>query len=222
MTALSPPTRSETVDALRRARLYAILDTGYAPPETWKDLATGLIKGGVGVVQIRAKGEDPAFFESIVPEIRSICRTAGVPLILNDHPELAAKLNVDGCHLGQDDLALAEAGKVLKPYQICGKSTHSREQVAAAETEGADYIGFGPLFPTPTKPEYPAIGLENIQWVNQNISIPSFCIGGVNLETIGQVVESGARRVVVVSALLLSTHPQQTAEKLLTALSPQE
>jgi thiamine-phosphate pyrophosphorylase len=111
--------------------------------------------------------------------------------------------------VGQDDFTVADArwraGRALAgevPLPIIGKSTHSVEQAVAAAAEGADYLGFGPLFPTPTKAGRPAIGLAEIARVHGLVSIPIFCIGGVKLENLGDVIAAGARRVVIVSGIL--------------------
>ena len=118
-------------------------------------------------------------------------------------------LGAQGAHVGQDDFSVADArwragralaGEVTLP--IIGKSTHSLAQAMAAETEGADYIGFGPLFATPTKPGRPAIGLDEIRKAHERARIPIFCIGGIKLENLEAVIAAGARRVVIVSGLL--------------------
>ena len=126
----------------------------------------------------------------------------GVPLIINDHPQIARNVRADGVHLGQDDLPIAEARKVVGPKCAVGKSTHSIDQAIRAFYEGADYIGFGPIFATPTKPGYPPIGLDDIAKVHELVRIPIFCIGGIKLDNLAKVLEAGARRVVIVSGLL--------------------
>jgi thiamine-phosphate pyrophosphorylase len=132
-----------------------------------------------------------------------------VPFIINDFPELVPSVGADGAHVGQDDLAVSDArwraGRALAgevPAVIIGKSTHSVEQAVAAAESGADYIGFGPLYPTPTKAGRPAIGLEQIHRVHELVQIPIFCIGGVKLENLDAVLEAGAKRVVIVSGIL--------------------
>jgi thiamine-phosphate pyrophosphorylase len=125
-------------------------------------------------------------------------------VIVNDHPELAVEVGADGVHLGQDDGSLAEARRVVGPERIVGRSTHSPEQARAALEEGFDYIGFGPLFPTPTKLGRPGIGLADVAAVEREIGgrIPVFCIGGIKRGNLADVLAAGARRVVIVSELL--------------------
>jgi thiamine-phosphate pyrophosphorylase len=105
-------------------------------------------------------------------------------------------------HVGQDDDSIEKVRAQIKQPIVVGKSTHSIEQAVAAEREGADYIGFGPIFSTPTKPDYSPIGLEQICEVHKRVSIPIFCIGGINSENLAQVIAAGAKRVVIVSGLL--------------------
>jgi len=191
------------------ARLYGILDLGYTAPAEAERVASELCAGGVDILQLRAKGFDDLTVEEIGQRIEPITRSAGIPLIVNDFPELVPSIGAQGAHVGQEDGAIEEArwragralaGEVALP--LIGRSTHSVAQAVAAQAEGADYIGFGPLFPTPTKPGRPAIGIEEIRRVHELVSIPIFCIGGIKLENLAEVLHAGARRVVIVSGLL--------------------
>ena len=191
------------------ARLYGILDLGYIAPADAERVAAELCAGGVDILQLRAKGFDDLVVEEIGQRIEPITRSAGVPLIVNDFPELAPSIGAQGAHVGQEDGAIEEArwragralaGEVALP--LIGRSTHSVAQAVAAQAEGADYIGFGPLFPTPTKPGRPAIGVEEIRRVHELVSVPIFCIGGIKLENLAEVLHAGAQRVVIVSGLL--------------------
>ncbi|HVJ44921.1 MAG TPA: thiamine phosphate synthase, partial [Luteolibacter sp.] len=137
--------------SLSSARLYCILDLGYVAEESAEKITAELILGGADLLQLRAKGHDRETISRIAAKLLPICRAAGVPFILNDHPDLAAELGTDGVHIGQDDGSLADARQIVGPEMIIGRSTHSLDQARAALAEGFDYIGFGPLFPTPTK-----------------------------------------------------------------------
>lgn len=187
-----------------RAGLYGIVDLGYVAPEAVGRVAAALIEGGAGVVQLRAKGRTTEEIREFALAARPACRAAGVPLIVNDHPELAVAVGADGVHLGQDDGSLAEARRVVGPERIIGRSTHSPAQARAALEEGFDYIGFGPLFSTPTKLGRPGIGLADVAAVEREIGgrIPVFCIGGIKRGNLADVLAAGARRVVIVSELL--------------------
>ena len=195
--------------ALAEAKLYGILDLGYVAKGNALQIAERLIEGGIDILQLRAKDADEAQIEALGTELVRFTEPAGVPLIINDQPQLVPAIGAQGAHVGQDDFTVADArwraGRALTsevPGLMIGKSTHSLAQATAAAKEGADYIGFGPLFATPTKPGRPAIGLGDIRRAQDLVSIPVFCIGGINLQTLDEVVAAGARRVVIVSALL--------------------
>ncbi len=192
----------EIVPPLRDALLYGILDLGYVSEANAPGMAARMLAGGVEVLQLRAKGWEPAQITTLGKIVAPLCRQYGVPLILNDHPALVAEVGASGVHVGQDDISIAEARALAGPEAIVGKSTHSLVQATAAQAEGADYIGFGPLFATPTKPDYTPIGTEEIAAVHRLVSLPIFCIGGIKLENLDGVLAAGARRVVVVSGIL--------------------
>jgi thiamine-phosphate pyrophosphorylase len=191
-----------TVADLSRSRLYGILDLGYVEMGDARRIAEALVAGGVDLMQLRAKNHSTAEIEKIAGDLRAVTVENGVPLIINDHPLIARNVHADGVHLGQDDLPIAEARKIVGPECAIGRSTHSVDQAIRAFYEGADYIGFGPIFATPTKPDYPPIGLDDIARVHESVRIPIFCIGGIKLDNLPNVIEAGARRVVIVSGLL--------------------
>ncbi len=185
-------------------RLYAILDLGYVLEENAVAVTAELLAGGADLLQLRAKGHDTAIIRRVGQQLLPLCRAAGVPFVLNDLPELAAELGADGVHIGQDDGPLAVARKLMGPGKWIGRSTHTLEQARAALAEGFDYIGFGPLFPTPTKAGRPAIGLQDVAEMERDVGsrIPAFCIGGIKRSNLSEVLAAGARRVVMVSELL--------------------
>jgi thiamine-phosphate pyrophosphorylase len=195
---------------MNEPRLYCILDLGYTPEACAEEATGSLLAGGAHLLQLRAKGKDLATIERVARRLLPLCRAAGVPFILNDFPALAAALDADGVHIGQDDGPLAAAREIVGPGKLIGRSTHSLGQARAAFAEGFDYIGFGPLFPTPTKAGRPAIGLEEIAVMEREVGsqIPAFCIGGITRQTLPQVLAAGARRVVIVSDLLTSSDVQ--------------
>jgi len=187
------------------ARLYAIVDTGYVALEQIPAITRQLVQGGVDLIQLRAKGLPPEHITELGLSMRKVIPWAGPLFILNDHPDLAGPVGADGIHVGQDDLPVAEARTVAGDTVLVGKSTHSLDQAVAAEKEGADYIGVGPIFATPTKPDYTPVGPGLISQVRERVQVPQFCIGGVNEDTLSTVLAAGARRVVIVSALLRAT-----------------
>ena len=190
------------MNTLAAARLYGIVDLSYLSADTAPVAAERLLEGGVDILQIRAKQTDKSIVAALAEEIHALTAPLGVPLILNDHPDLLRDVPAEGAHVGQDDLTVPEARAAAGRPVIIGKSTHSIAQACAAAEEGADYLGFGPLFATPTKPGRPAIGLQDIATVHELVSVPIFCIGGIKLGNLAQVRDAGARRVVIVSGWL--------------------
>ncbi len=187
---------------LTDARLYGIVDTGYVRPEQAVDAAARLLEGRVDVLQLRAKALAVEAIRDLARKMHRLTSAAGVPLIINDYPDILRDVPAEGVHVGQDDMSVAAARAAAGRPCIVGKSTHSPAQALAAAEEGADYIGFGPLFATPTKPGRPAIGLDDIAAVHESLKIPIFCIGGIKLENLPEVLEAGARRIVIVSGWL--------------------
>lgn len=189
---------------IQDARLYGIVDLGYVEPENVWRMTQALCEGGVDVLQLRAKKIAKSEVERLARLMLPITREHGVPLVINDHLDVAAHVGSEGVHVGQGDDAVAKARAVVGASCFVGKSTHSLAQAAAAEVEGADYIGFGPLYATGTKPDYVPIGLQDIAEVHRRVSLPIFCIGGVNAARLDEITGAGAQRVVVVSAFLLA------------------
>ena len=189
--------------ALRECRLYGIIDLGYIPRlRDCNRIAEQMVSGGVDLIQLRGKGKSIEELMNLASEIHEITVRSNTPLIVNDHAEVAARVPVEGVHVGQDDDSIPAARQKAGRDLIVGKSTHSMDQAHAAQGEGADYIGFGPIFATPTKPDYKPVGLGDIRQVYLDVSIPIFCIGGINIDNLQQVIDAGAKRVVMVSALL--------------------
>jgi thiamine-phosphate pyrophosphorylase len=203
-------------------RLYAILDLGYVAEENAKNVTASLIAGGADILQLRAKGHDQATIQRVAEKLLPLCRAAGVPFILNDFPVLAAALDADGVHIGQGDGPLAGARAIVGEGKLIGRSTHSLAQAHAALAEGFDYIGFGPIFPTLTKPGRPAIGLQDIATMEQEVGkfLPAFCIGGINRQTLPTVLAAGARRVVIVSDLLTASDVTAATRQSLESILP--
>ena len=199
---------------IQDARLYGIVDLGYVTAANVESMTDQLCLGGVDVLQLRAKKLAPQEIERLARLMLPITRTHGVPLVINDHLDIAAAIGCEGVHVGQDDDAVAKAHAVVGPACFVGKSTHSLEQAVAARAEGADYIGFGPLYATGTKPDYVPIGLNDIAEVHRRVTLPVFCIGGVNAGRLDEIISAGARRVVVVSAFLLAENVRDEVRRL--------
>jgi len=187
---------------LEDCRLYGILDLGYVQPAEIVRVASKMVDGGVDILQLRAKAFIPEDVRWFAEQIHPVTSAAGVPFVINDFPEVAAAVGAEGIHVGQDDVGVEQAREVAGYRTMVGKSTHSATQAMAAAAEDTDYLGFGPLFATPTKPAYTPIGVQEIRTVHEMIKKPIFCIGGIKLENLGAVIEAGARRVVIVSGIL--------------------
>lgn len=201
-----------------RRYLYGIVDAGYVKPGDMPAMARALVEGGVEVLQLRAKGWQPAQVEAMGRRLLPVTRDGGVPLVINDHPAVAAVVGSEGVHVGQDDGSLEQVRRVVGTDCFIGRSTHSVAQARAAMREGADYIGFGPLYATGTKPDYAPIGTAGIAEVERFATAPVFCIGGVNAHTLPQVLAAGARRVVVVSAFLQASDVRSAVRETLMKL----
>lgn len=201
---------------MQNARLYAILDTGYVADASWEAVAAALLAGGADILQVRAKDAAPdrrrSLCEAILPVLEHHRLISGktVPLIVNDDVELAASLPGAGAHIGQDDMAVANARKLLGPGRILGLSTHSFDQAQAAihQADLLDYFAVGPVFATDTKPDYTPVGPKLVRRVAELAPpLPWFAIGGINERTLDEVLAVGASRVVIVSALLTAADP---------------
>lgn len=204
---------------LASCRLYGIVDMGYTKPDQVEARTHALIDGGVRIIQLRAKGVELAQVKTWAVAMQSICRDRGAIFVLNDYPEMAAEIGADAVHVGQDGGSLAEVRRVVGEGVIVGRSTHSLEQAIQARQEGADYIGFGPLFPTGTKPGRKSIGLADIAAAQEAAGdMPLFCIGGINETTLPAVLQAGARRVVIVSWLLQQEDIAGTAQAVIRQL----
>lgn len=200
------------------ARLYGIVDLGYVTPARVERMTAELCEGGVDVLQLRAKKLPKNEIETLARRMHIVTRGHGVPLVINDHLDVAAAVGSEGVHVGQDDEAVAKARAAVGGGVFVGKSTHSLAQAEAAQVEGADYIGFGPLYATGTKPDYVPIGLGDVAEAHRRVDVPIFCIGGVNAERLGEILAAGACRVVVVSAFLLAENVAAEARALKAGL----
>lgn len=190
------------MSVLSECRLYGIIDLSYVEARDTARIAAQIIEGGVDLIQLRGKNKSISELMELSAELHELAAQSSTPLIVNDYAEIARRVPVEGVHVGQDDDSIEIVRKKAARDIFVGKSTHSLEQARAAQSEGADYIGFGPIFATPTKPDYAPIGLENISRVHAEVNLPIFCIGGINIENLQSVIEAGAKRVVMVSALL--------------------
>ena len=200
-------------------RLYVILDRATLGVRDLREVAFGAIRGGADAIQLRDKSASPVTLLERARGLLPITQAGRVPLIINDHVEVALASGADGVHLGQDDLTINEARKRLGPDRLIGQSTHSLEQAIRADLDGADYLALGPIYPTPTKPDYESVGLELIWEVKKRVSIPIVCIGGIDHATLPEVIKSGATCVAVVRAVCAAADPASSSSALKSLLT---
>ena len=181
------------------------------------ELVDELADAGVDLIQLREKAVEAGDVVRLGKPIVAACRAAGVPLIINDRPDVALALGADGVHVGQNDIPIAVARRVVGDGMV-GLSTHARAEVDAAVTargpDRSDYIAVGPVHATPTKPGRPAVGLELVRYAAERVDMPWFAIGGIDEHTLDDVLDAGARRVVVLRALANAPDPPATAAAL--------
>jgi len=168
----------------------------------WLVMTSEVLQAGVKWVQYRDKESDRCCLFETAVELRELTRKSGAFFIMNDHPDIAAAVDADGVHLGQDDMPVAEARKVLGSEKVIGISTHSIAEAVEAERGGADYIGFGPVFSTSTKDAGKAIGTDMLARVRSEVNIPVVAIGGITAGELPRVVSAGAQAVAVASGIL--------------------
>src|SRR5437773_10643130 len=210
--------------ALSECRLYGIIDLSYTARSDVARVAEPMVEGGVDLIQLRGKARSVDELVNLAAELHPLTTKSSTPLIVNDHAEVASKVPVEGVHVGQDDDSIEVVRRKAGRDVVVGKSTHSLDQARAAQREGADYIGFGPIFATPTKPDYEPIGLKDIKQAHLDVNLPIFCIGGIKVDNLGQVIAAGARRVAMVSGLLKASDIAayaREAKRLLLDRNPQ-
>jgi thiamine-phosphate pyrophosphorylase len=171
------------------------------------------LAGGVGIVQIREKTLPDRRLVAHGRRVREWTREAGALLIMNDRPDLAVLIEADGVHVGQDELTVRDARRIVGPGKLVGVSTHTIEQARQAVLDGADYIGVGPVFPSRTKSFTGFAGLDFVRQVAAEIALPAFAIGGITLDNVGQVIAAGLSRVAVSAALCSAESPREVAEE---------
>jgi thiamine-phosphate pyrophosphorylase len=175
--------------------------------------------GGAGMIQLREKGLDDRALLERARRVRAATRKAGVLFIMNDRPDIARLAEADGVHLGQGDLALREARRIIGPDALIGVSTHNMDQLRQAILDGASYVGVGPAFASGTK-DFPALaGVDFVRQAAAETSLPAFAIGGIRADTVGAAVAAGARRVAVGQAVCQADDPRRVAAELVRAVA---
>jgi thiamine-phosphate pyrophosphorylase len=192
---------------LADCKLYAFVDTAYLQGRAPEVVARQLCDGGTDLIQLRAKTSTPDEIRRMAEAILPVLRKSHVGLVINDHLNIARAVGADICHLGQEDFFDANYTNVSQLPSAnsqlrIGLSTHAPAQAERAIAAGADYVAIGPIYATGTKPTAKPVTLEYVRWAKENVTLPWFAIGGINLQTIDAVLGAGAERICVVSAIL--------------------
>jgi len=182
--------------------LYLISDTAFSNGRGHEEIVEAGLLGGASVVQIREKTLTLRELYPIAARIRQMTAAAGAVLIINDSVELAMAVGADGVHLGQGDFPVNDARRLLGADKIIGVSTHSLSEALKARDDGADYIGFGPMFPTETKDAGDAKEPDELRLIREKVDMPIVAIGGINASNGGPVIEAGADALAVISAVV--------------------
>jgi thiamine-phosphate pyrophosphorylase len=199
---------------LHDARLYLVT----SPCEQLFSVVEAALKGGLTLVQYRDKNTDDITRLANAQKLRQLCRDRDALFIINDRVDLAVAVDADGVHLGQQDLPIEIARQILGPGRIIGKSTTNPQEMESAIAQGADYIGVGPVYETPTKPGKAAAGFEYIRHAVQHSSVPWFAIGGIDTSNVSEVLAAGAERVAIVRAIMQAENPTSAVKDLLSKL----
>jgi len=203
---------------LAAARLYLVCDASPGGREL-VDVIRPAIAGGVDVVQLRDKRLPDDELAGVANAARALCERLGALLIVNDRPTVAREAGADGAHVGQDDTPVADVRALLGDDMLIGLSTHAEHEIDAALPRNADgplvdYIGVGPVHETPTKPGRPGVGATLVRYAAARAAVPFFAIGGLDEANIGEVLDAGARRVVVLRAIADADDPEAAARSL--------
>ncbi len=194
--------------------LYVVTDPDVLGKRSPITAVKEAIKGGAKIIQLRDKKAKIGQYYEFARQIAPICRKAGVSFIVNDYADICVEVDADGLHLGQDDVPVAVARKIIGNNRIIGLSTHSKEQALKGAASGADYISIGPVFATQSKPNTAPVGIELVKFAAKNIRIPFVAIGGINENTLPLVLKAGAKRAAVIRAGIGGTDITKAVKRL--------
>ena len=195
--------------------LYLVTDRGLARGRSTLEIVRAAVHGGATVVQLREKDCSTRDFIEQALTIKEFVKDRGVPLIINDRVDVAQAVKADGVHLGQTDMPLGMAKKILGDSMIIGISAESQQDAVEAEKGGADYLGVSPIYATPTKSDTALpLGLEGLREIRKAVRLPLVGIGGLNRDNAAEVIRSGADGVAVVSAIVAADDPQTAADAI--------
>ena len=199
--------------------LYAVTDRKWVGEKTLLQQVEESIKGGVTFVQIREKELDDSLFLDEAIKMKALCERYQVPFVVNDNVEIAIKSNAHGVHVGQDDMEASNVRELIGKDKILGVSVQTLEQAIEAEKKGADYLGVGAVFPTNSKDDAAEVSLETLKIICQNVNIPVVAIGGINLNNINQLKNTGIASVALISAIFANKDIESATKKLKSILT---
>ena len=200
---------------LRQAQLYLVT----SPSEQLFEVVEAALRGGLGLVQYRDKTADDNIRLRNAIQLSQLCHRYGALFIVNDRIDLALAADADGVHLGQQDIPLSLARQLLGHQRLIGRSTTNPDEMHRALQEGADYIGVGPVYETPTKAGKAAAGLEYIRYAVTHATVPWFAIGGIDTDNLHEVLNAGAERVAVVRAIMQAEQPTLVTQYFVSQLN---
>lgn len=204
---------------LKDKNIYLITNSdNFKTEEEFLDKVALALKSGVKIVQYREKNKPASEIIKTGAKLRQLTSTYDALFIVNDRIDIAQILEADGVHLGQDDIDINLARKIIGEDKIIGISTHKPSDALLAVENNADYIGVGPVFKTSTKPNTDPVGLDYVKWVSENISIPFYAIGSIDTNNVSRVVEAGAKKIAVIRAIMGSNDVLKTVEEFNKAL----
>jgi thiamine-phosphate pyrophosphorylase len=195
--------------------LYLVTDAELSRGRSLREIVTEAIRGGVTVVQYREKRAGTRRMIAEAQELCDLCRTYHIPVIINDRIDVALAVDAEGVHVGQEDMPAGLARKLIGPGRILGVSVENAAQARLAAAEGADYVGAGPIFATPTKPDASSpIGVEGLEEITRTCLLPVVAIGGVNATNVAAMIGAGAAGLAVVSAIVCAKSVEGAAREL--------
>ena len=204
--------RRDTAAAV--AGVYVIVDPEHTNGRPVTQVAGAALQGGASTIQYRDKKSEKGTVLTTSREIAALCKQAGAVFIVNDHADIALLAGADGLHVGQNDIPIREARKVVRSHQIIGKSNALVREALEAEAEGADYIAVGAMFETTTKSNTRPAGIETLRQVKRSTLAPVIAIGGINHSNVAQVAEAGADAICLASAVTKADDPEGATRQL--------
>jgi thiamine-phosphate pyrophosphorylase len=205
-------------------RRYQLLNDAYlylvtSPSDKMFSIVEAALQGGLKLVQYRDKQNDDETRLQNAEKLSQLCHRYDALFIMNDRVDLAIASNADGVHLGQKDIPISLARQLLGPQRIIGRSTTNPQEMQKAIDAGADYIGVGPVYETPTKADKPPAGLEYVRHAAENCSIPWFAIGGIDMNNFDDVMSIGGERIAVVRAIMEAEQPTLVTQYFMSQLT---